>query len=141
MSERWYKDGLRFECTQCGNCCTGGPGTVRVTDTEITELARFLGLSRKDFVSIYTRPVKGYISLKERQNYDCVFFEKESGCQVYPHRPKQCRTFPFWRAVVSSPARWDLEARYCPGINTGALHDAEFIELTILDDGTSGKQS
>ena len=24
----WYADGLRFTCTQCGNCCTGQPGFV-----------------------------------------------------------------------------------------------------------------
>ena len=26
--EPWYRDGLRFQCTQCGNCCTGDPGVV-----------------------------------------------------------------------------------------------------------------
>ena len=25
-AEPWYADGLAFTCTQCGNCCTGGPG-------------------------------------------------------------------------------------------------------------------
>ena len=24
----WYADGLSFECTMCGNCCTGPPGAV-----------------------------------------------------------------------------------------------------------------
>ncbi|MFM1805538.1 MAG: hypothetical protein RL136_2417, partial [Planctomycetota bacterium] len=27
----WYAEGLRFECTQCGNCCSGGPGAVWFT--------------------------------------------------------------------------------------------------------------
>ena len=139
MSDPWYQDGLRFECTRCGNCCTGGPGTVRVSDEEITGLARFLGLSRKAFIDIYTRKVKGYVSLREKPNYDCVFFTADKGCGVYEHRPRQCRTFPFWKAVVSSPERWNLESVYCPGMNSGELHDLEFIELTILDDGTSGR--
>ena len=30
-SPEWYRDGLRFECTRCGACCTGAPGYVWVT--------------------------------------------------------------------------------------------------------------
>ena len=30
----WYEDGLRFSCSQCGNCCTGPPGAVWFTDNE-----------------------------------------------------------------------------------------------------------
>ena len=30
MAEPWYRDGLRFECTRCGHCCTGAPGYVWV---------------------------------------------------------------------------------------------------------------
>ncbi len=137
MSEPWYEGGLQFECTRCGNCCTGAPGTVRVSSEEITRLARFLGLSRKAFKGIYTRQVKGYVSLREMPNYDCVFFDRETGCRVYEHRPKQCRTWPFWKAVVSSPERWNQEALHCPGMNEGRVHGAEFIALSILNDGTS----
>ncbi|WP_296458322.1 hypothetical protein [Rubinisphaera sp.] len=38
----WYKDGLKFECTQCGNCCTGGPGAVWVSEEEIQAIAEYL---------------------------------------------------------------------------------------------------
>jgi len=24
--EPWYKDGLKFSCSGCGDCCTGAPG-------------------------------------------------------------------------------------------------------------------
>lgn len=137
MNEPWYKDGLRFECTRCGNCCTGGPGTVRVSEEEIGKLAGHLGMSRRAFRGIYTRNVKGFTSLRELPNYDCVFFDRHNGCRVYEHRPKQCRTFPFWRAIVSSPERWASEGHHCPGIDNGGTHNREFIELTILDDGTS----
>ena len=36
----WYADGLRFECSRCGNCCTGEPGLVRMTDDEVRTMAR-----------------------------------------------------------------------------------------------------
>ena len=35
----WYQDGLAFECTRCGACCTGAPGYVWVNDEEIARLA------------------------------------------------------------------------------------------------------
>ena len=31
----WYKDGLGFQCTQCGDCCTGAPGYVWINAAEI----------------------------------------------------------------------------------------------------------
>ena len=40
----WYRDGLRFECTQCGKCCTGAPGYVWLTIPEIYRIAEFLGI-------------------------------------------------------------------------------------------------
>ena len=40
MSKKpWYADGLQFECTQCGDCCTGAPGYVWVNKSEIEALA------------------------------------------------------------------------------------------------------
>ena len=40
--EPWYADGLNFTCTQCGNCCTGGPGFVWISREEIVRLAAHL---------------------------------------------------------------------------------------------------
>ena len=137
VNDPWFKDGLQFECTQCGNCCTGAPGTVRISDEDVGRLARHLSMSKKAFRGIYTRHVKGYVSLRELPNYDCVFWDRSNGCRVYEHRPRQCRTWPFWKAVVESPKRWEAEAEHCPGMNRGNVHDAEFISLTILNDGTS----
>ena len=95
-------------------------------------------MSEQAFRSIYTRRVKGFTSLRESENYDCIFYDRKTGCKVYSHRPRQCQTWPFWEAVVDSPERWQEEARDCPGMNRGELHTTEFIELTTLNDGTSG---
>ena len=47
--------GLRFECTQCGNCCTGPSGYVQYTDDEANAMARDLGITREAFDARYTR--------------------------------------------------------------------------------------
>lgn len=136
-SDPWYQDGLRFECTQCGGCCTGFPGTVRVTAVEIDILSRRLGLSEDEFRKGYTRSVGAdELSLREKPNLDCVFYGGDAGCQVYEDRPKQCRTWPFWRRVVRSATTWETEAASCPGMDIGRLYDAESIRYLSEDDGT-----
>jgi hypothetical protein len=136
----WCREGLRFECTRCGNCCGGGPGTIRVSDDEIAALAGRLGLADDEFRARYTRRLRnGDISLIEKKNYDCVFFDREQRCSVYEDRPKQCRTWPFWRSVVHSRDTWEVEAEGCPGMNAGPRHDFEEIFHTSRNDGTSGR--
>ena len=134
----WYRDGLRFGCTRCGRCCVGH-GSVRVSDAEIEALAERLGLAPDEFRAACTRPLRGgEISLRERRDGSCVFYSK-GGCSVYAVRPRQCRTWPFWRAVLHSPERWADEAADCPGMGRGALHARDAIERLVADDGTSGR--
>jgi Fe-S-cluster containining protein len=138
----WYEGGLRFECTRCGNCCSSaaGAGTVRVSDAEIARLAAHLELSDEAFRAIYTRRLDdGATSLRERPDGDCTFFQAGVGCTVYTERPRQCRTWPFWRAVVADPERWNAASTTCPGIGAGELHDAATIRASLADDGTSGR--
>jgi Fe-S-cluster containining protein len=138
----WYKEGLRFECLRCGGCCSGFSGTVRVTDHEIRALALRLKLPEAEFRNSYTRSVGGgVISLIEKENRDCIFFDKEQGCTVYEDRPRQCRTWPFWRSNIYSPERWKRGTERCPGMNRGMLHGADLIKETSENDGSSGSVS
>ena len=59
----WYRDGLSFECTRCGACCTGAPGYVWVGDEEIRRLAEFRGETVEQFSKSFLRQVGGDISL------------------------------------------------------------------------------
>jgi uncharacterized protein len=144
-SEPWYADGLTFTCTQCGNCCTGGPGYVWVSEQEIQRLAAFLELTPEQVLSRYCRKFGDRWSFKERRtpagNYDCVFLkeidaparpvgrelpqgapvpQKRRICSIYSMRPLQCRTWPFWGSLLSGKQAWDNAGRKCPGINRGS---------------------
>ena len=76
----WYVGGLKFTCTVCGNCCTGGPGYVWVTKEEIVRLAGHLKLTPAEVVERYCRRVNGKLSFKERRmpngEHDCVFLQE-----------------------------------------------------------------
>jgi Fe-S-cluster containining protein len=127
MSEPWYQDGLRFECTQCGHCCTGAPGFVWVDEADIAALAAYRGENVEQLTALYTRTVQRKRSLRERANGDCIFYDKQQGCTVYAVRPRQCRTWPFWESNVETPAAWKRTCVSCPGSGKGELVSAEEI--------------
>ena len=132
--DEWFKDGLRFECTGCGNCCTGGPGYVWVTKEETQRLADFLKLTPVEVERQYSRKIDGMVSLKEKRpnargEYDCIFLKEVPAespsqktkrmCTVYAVRPLQCRTWPFWNGNLASPEAWKAAGKRCPGVNAG----------------------
>lgn len=118
----WYRDGLRFECTMCGDCCTGDPGVVWVSAEEIAAIANELEISADDVERRYVRRVGIGQALFERFNGDCCFFDGESRrCTVYGARPVQCRTWPFLENTTASPQAWQHTGQGCPGVGRGAL--------------------
>jgi len=125
---RWFDGGLRFSCTQCGNCCTGAPGYVWLSPPDEAAVAAHLGLATAEFRRRYTRLVGDLLSLVEKPNGDCVFLTDDHRCAIQPVKPRQCLTFPFWPRLVASRAAWREAAEGCPGIGSGALFPADEIE-------------
>jgi Fe-S-cluster containining protein len=124
----WYQDGLRFQCTQCGDCCTGAPGFVWVNQEEVESLAQKLGVTVDEFERTYVRRVGVRRSLVEFANGDCVFFDgKTRKCKVYDARPRQCRTWPFWESNVKDRESWKQTCQVCPGSGKGPIVPAEEI--------------
>lgn len=134
----WYAAGLRFQCSQCGNCCTGGPGAVWYAPDEAPAMAAILGLDVAAFEARYTRTIGARRSLNERKTrsgFDCVFLDRsEAGrasCLLYEARPMQCRTWPFWPENLTSPEAWrDAKRRTpCAGMGVGTLVPIEAIRI------------
>lgn len=116
----WYAEGLRFECTGCGQCCTGAPGYVWVDEEEIQKIADYLNLSVEEFSQRYLYRVKGRFSLIDLpKTYDCIFL-KDKKCTIYSVRPMQCRTFPWWPRLLKSAEDWQEAALTCEGIHIAA---------------------
>jgi Fe-S-cluster containining protein len=142
--DRWYADGLRFSCTQCGNCCSGPPGTVWVTAEEGQRIARRLGVDQGTFYERYARPVGKRWSLRERpfgDGLDCILLDRDrvpgrAVCSVYEDRPRQCRSWPFWPENLRSLRHWERarDRTPCPGMDQGRLYGVE--EIRVMRDST-----
>ena len=136
----WYGGGLRFTCTQCGNCCTGPQGYVWISTTEIHRLAKHLKISTDEVIDKYCRRIGKRFSLKEHRNsrgeYDCTFLKEVKTpagdgsqvvhsrrvCTIYEYRPLQCRTWPFWDGNLSGPAAWNTRAPVIrPAMRSGTM--------------------
>ncbi|HUT99213.1 MAG TPA: YkgJ family cysteine cluster protein [bacterium] len=136
--KRWYSpDGVRFSCREgCAFCCRGEPGVVNVDTHERLKIAAHLGLEEKEFRRRYCRRVGlGAWSLVEHPNGDCVFITPENLCSIYAVRPKQCRTYPFWKSTLASRTTWEREGRECPGIGRGKLHTPADIAAYLRGEG------
>jgi len=136
-NKRWWKDGLYFSCLGCGRCCGGEPGYVWLDTNEIFAIANFLEMDVGDFLRSLARRVSGRISLRELENGDCIFLA-DGRCRIYPVRPLQCRTYPFWPSVLESLCSWRLEGQRCPGIGQGSFYPQEIIERLLSHTSTSG---
>jgi Fe-S-cluster containining protein len=104
--DTWYPTGLSFECTGCGNCCSGpSTGYVWIDDSEIQRLADHLEIKDLDlFEKRFVRTVGARRSLVEYSDGDCIFLDPQTRrCSVYAARPRQCRTWPFWSSNLESP--------------------------------------
>jgi Fe-S-cluster containining protein len=98
-------------------------------------IAASLELSLHAFRSRYmVKDLDGAPSLRIRRSGDCIFWDQ--GCTIYPVRPRQCRTFPFWPENLESPQAWEEVRRTCHGAGKGRLYRLEDIRSVLHGRGT-----
>lgn len=131
VNQPWYQAGLRFRCTRCGHCCTGAPGFVWVNDDEFEQIAAFRQEPVAEVRQLYARETKRGWTLREQSSGDCVFFDRSAGCTIYPVRPRQCRSWPFWESNLASPEDWERTCQVCPGSGQGDLISVDEITRNL----------
>jgi Fe-S-cluster containining protein len=125
----FFDQGIHFECQQCGVCCTGDPGIIYVGRDEIHRIAENISMDISPFIERYLYPFRTGYSIKEHPDGRCLFYE--DGCTIYPVRPDQCKTYPFWFENLRSIKKWKRLARECPGIGSGPLYSKEKILVIV----------
>ena len=110
---------LRFECVNCGTCCTDGNTLVNTTYSDILRIKDGLNLTQDEIIEILgfyifdkkpttkeidrmvvppieTEKGLAFAGLKKRSSGQCYFYNNEKKrCSIYQFRPNFCRTFPF----------------------------------------------
>ena len=129
----WYVAGLNFECQQCGRCCSGADaGYIWVTKPEIKLIADFLKVPVGQLCQKYIKRSGLRCTIIEQPvTKDCIFLQEiggQKGCVIYPVRPSQCRTWPFWSDNLTNPNAWNRANEKCGGINCGRHYSYEEIE-------------
>ena len=104
-----------FSCERCGNCCKGD-GAVVIGPAEADRIAKFLKLTRREFVRRFAFKIgQDEWQLVDKANREqwCIFLERGEdglyGCAINAVKPDQCGSFP---------AKWKNEDsfRTCAGL-------------------------
>jgi len=99
---------VHYRCQRCTACCRW-PGQVKVSESEITQIAAFLGLYEDDFIQRFTRlrRQRDGLALIDKKNGECFFLDGND-CSINEVKPQQCRDFPNkwnfsgWRQVCEA---------------------------------------
>ncbi len=131
----------RFHCEKCGSCCSN-PDLIITLDGDdlrrlenqfdLDDLMKFLTFynidsMRSELVERFILPPiltnKGftYIGLNKDEEGKCIFLSESNTCEIYQHRPRVCRTFPFSFKVKEGWLYWGASpfAKKCPGVGKG----------------------
>jgi len=106
---------IGFQCTRCGECCTGEENSVVVFPAAIRRIATQTGEPWPETVE---PPSTGEWDLQgnfhtlewriKKRCGSCRYYEIDAGCRVYEVRPLICSTYPFYLedgALLASECR------------------------------------
>ncbi|MFH0862153.1 MAG: YkgJ family cysteine cluster protein [Candidatus Altiarchaeota archaeon] len=91
-----------FRCISCGNCCRFRVIPITADDVSRLESGGFSGFADRYKGETCMKRIKGR----------CVFLTDDR-CGVYDHRPKVCRSFPFFISCRIGQAQ---KASFCPAM-------------------------
>ncbi len=113
--KKLFREIVRFECRGCGACCKvhGKYAYVYLTTADRRRLARHLGLSVRELIRTVCVRIDGHYYIGESKR-KCRFLEGNR-CSIYPGRPHQCRSWPFWPDNLDGEAWMKNVRSVCPG--------------------------
>lgn len=109
-----------FVCQRCGDCCKGYGGTY-ITENEIDNICRFLGLGHNTFIKRYCQMSGDRPLIAQGLDGYCIFWDKL--CTIHTVKPRMCRNWPFIESLLIDAKNWQAMAASCPGMRAGASHD------------------
>lgn len=109
-----------FSCRRCGSCCQGYGGTY-LTDAEIENICRYLGLDRDRFIGNYCQFSGSRPLVAQGKDGYCIFWDQL--CTIHPVKPQLCQKWPFIESILVDVRNWQIIADSCPGMCTDFSDD------------------
>jgi Fe-S-cluster containining protein len=123
-----------FRCTACGICCQGR-GSVYFSRPEMAQVARFLKYGRARWKALKEKLIQSEQAglLIHSAGQSCLFLVNKK-CAIYPVRPLQCKSYPFWPSNFQSKASLGELREECPGSlkGSGAFFSLQQVQQKIL---------
>jgi hypothetical protein len=117
------KEDIMFVCEKCGECCRVD-GFVYLKGGEEKKIADYLAVSLPEFRKKFTDHFFLLGTVIKLDPEGCCFLV-DGRCIIYPARPGQCSTFPWWTRVLSSRKEWDHISTYCPAARKAVFKKKE----------------
>ena len=88
------------------------------------EIAAFLGVSSKTLITDFCQVRNGKVSVKTGEDGFCIFYDQEKKCLIHLVKPRSCRLWPFYPALLEDRYAWEEAKGACPGINPNGSFEA-----------------
>lgn len=124
--------GLAFECQRCSQCCHG-EGGITLEPGEVPAAAALLGMPDQEFIAAYCDLRQGLYHIRTGPDGHCALLGP-GGCRVHQAKPRICRRWPFFAALLKDPGAFEEAKLSCPGFSPSASHQ-DFLEQYRADKG------
>ncbi|KPJ67351.1 MAG: hypothetical protein AMJ45_03095 [Syntrophobacter sp. DG_60] len=111
-----------FDCKMCGECCKG-KGGIRIVGEEINVIAKYLKITKREFLKKYCVLNGNHYYIKEKEDISCIFLDEDGKCLIHPCKPLPCKLWPYWKGLLNSELDWQALMSFCPGLNKDALYE------------------
>lgn len=142
-----FRQGLRFKCTACGECCTRLRANLPLSSGDVRRISRYLRMSIRSFVEAYGVHVidrvrdQGSvvdipsIELRVPSTGVCVFLDRDRRCTIHEVKPAICARTPFVDYVANGrPTIWKEAVSYCPGIGLGERYSPARVNRLLREE-------
>ena len=111
-------ENINFKCERCGKCCKHR-GDLGLTPMDVFQISKYLNISCEEMVRRYTRLSHRHGNFPQLviqgvgKQSTCIFYDRRSGCKIYPARPAQCYLFPLEPLTPSTSPNPKFGIREC----------------------------
>ncbi len=127
------------KCNKCGICCKGSLGPF-IFPSDLKSISSYLRIEKHQFLNRYcelnTIPNDFGLLIYSLKTYDgkCVFLNESNLCEIFEHRPYQCKNAPF--RFLSKYEFWHdmpcIEEKDFIGVDSLEADKAVFEELITI---------